>query len=62
MSYSKKKFTYDVEALKELRKGSKKSKSWSPIVYYDSDETTSWDQDKIDMIGLNDNTGDHYIK
>ena len=20
------------------------------------------DQDKIDMIGLNDNTGDHYIK
>jgi hypothetical protein len=30
--------------------------------YYDSDETTSWDQDKVDMIGLNNNTGDHYIK
>ena len=25
-------------------------------------ETTSWDQDKADMIGLNNNTGDHYIK
>ena len=62
MSYSKKKFTYDEEALKELRKGSKKSKSWSHVIYYDSDETTSWDQDKVDMIGLNDNTGDHYIK
>jgi hypothetical protein len=30
--------------------------------YFDSDETTSWNQDKIDIIGLNDNTGDHYIK
>ena len=30
--------------------------------YYDSDETTDWDQDKVDMIGLNNNTGDHYIK
>ena len=30
--------------------------------YYDSDETTSWDEDKIDIIGLNDNTGEHYIK
>jgi hypothetical protein len=31
-------------------------------IYYDSDETTNWDEDKIDMIGLNSNTGDHYIK
>ena len=31
-------------------------------VYYDSDETTDWDEDRIDIIGLNDNTGDHYIK
>jgi hypothetical protein len=30
--------------------------------YYDSDETTSWDEDRIDIIGLNGNTGDHYIK
>jgi hypothetical protein len=31
-------------------------------VYYDSDETTSWDEDKVNIVGLNDNTGDHYIK
>ena len=31
-------------------------------VYYDSDETTSWDEDKVNIIGLNGNTGDHYIK
>ena len=31
-------------------------------VYYDSDETTSWDEDRVDIIGLNGNTGDHYIK
>ena len=30
--------------------------------YFDSDETTSWDEDRIDIIGLNGNTGDHYIK
>ena len=30
--------------------------------YYDSDETISWDEDRIDIIGLNGNTGDHYIK
>lgn len=30
--------------------------------YYDSDETTSWDEDRIDIIGVNGNTGDHYIK
>ena len=31
-------------------------------VYYDSDETTSWDEDKVDIVGLNGSTGDHYIK
>jgi hypothetical protein len=31
-------------------------------IYYDSDETTDWDEDKIDIIGLNGSTGDHYIK
>jgi hypothetical protein len=41
--------------------GSKKNKLYEER-YYDSDETTSWDQDKVDMIGLNNNTGDHYIK
>ena len=41
--------------------GNKKNKLYEER-YYDSDETTSWDQDKIYMIGLNDNTGDHYIK
>jgi hypothetical protein len=30
--------------------------------YYDSDETIVWDEDKIDIIGLNGNTGEHYIK
>ena len=41
--------------------GNKKNKLYEER-YYDSDETTSWDQDKVDMIGLNNNTGDHYIK
>jgi hypothetical protein len=41
--------------------GNKKNKLYEER-YYDSDETTSWDQDKADMIGLNSNTGDHYIK
>jgi hypothetical protein len=41
--------------------GNKKNKLYEER-YYDSDETTSWDQDKADMIGLNNNTGDHYIK
>lgn len=31
-------------------------------IYYDSDETTSWDEDKVDIVGLNGSTGDHYIK
>jgi hypothetical protein len=30
--------------------------------YFDSDETTSWDEDRIYIIGVNGNTGDHYIK
>jgi hypothetical protein len=29
--------------------------------YYDSDETTSWDEDKVNIIGINSD-GDHYIK
>ena len=41
--------------------GNKKNKLYEER-YYDSDETTSWDQDKADKIGLNTNTGDHYIK
>ena len=41
--------------------GNKKNKLYEER-YYDSDETTSWDQDKIDILGLNGNTGDHYIK
>ena len=41
--------------------GSKKNKLYEER-YYDSDETTSWNEDKADMIGLNSNTGDHYIK
>lgn len=31
-------------------------------IYYDSDETTDWDEDRLDIIGTNGNTGDHYIK
>jgi len=30
-------------------------------VFYDSDETTSWDQDKADIIGRNQD-GEFYIK
>ena len=30
--------------------------------YYDSDETTDWDEDRMDIIGINGNTGEHYIK
>ena len=40
----------------------KKGKDISKEIYFDSDETTSWDEDRIDIIGLNGNTGDHYIK
>ena len=29
-------------------------------IYYDSDETNSWDEDRIDIIGLNGNIKDHY--
>ena len=29
-------------------------------IYFDSDETTSWDEDRIDIIGLNGNIKDHY--
>jgi len=55
------KLNYDEEALKELKKGSKKSKSWTPTIYYDSDETTDWDQEKADIIGRNQG-GEFYIK
>jgi hypothetical protein len=31
--------------------------------YYDSDdESNSWDEDKINIVGTNGSTGDHYIK
>lgn len=30
---------------------------------YDSDDASdSWDEDRMDIIGINGNTGDHYIK
>jgi hypothetical protein len=40
--------------------GNKKNKLYEER-YYDSDETTSWDEDKINIIGIN-SEGDHYIK
>jgi hypothetical protein len=59
----------------EAGKGSKRRKedkkkiddNWDLIFgrkekYYDSDETTDWDEDRLDIIGTNGNTGDHYIK
>ena len=55
------KLIYDEEGLKELKKGSKKSKSWTPTTYYDSDETTDWDQEKAEIIGRNQD-GEFYIK
>jgi hypothetical protein len=31
--------------------------------YFDSDDASdSWDEDRMDIIGLNGNTGEHYIK
>ena len=39
-----------------------KRKAQNKEMYFDSDETTSWDEDKVNIVGLNDNTGDHYIK
>ncbi|NBQ17167.1 hypothetical protein EBU24_02535 [bacterium] len=51
------------------RKEDKKKidENWDKIfgkkeIYYDSDETTDWDEDRLDIIGTNGNTGDHYIK
>ena len=40
--------------------GNKKNKLYEER-YYDSDETTSWDQDKADFIGRNQG-GEFYIK
>jgi len=31
--------------------------------YFDSDDASdTWDEDRMDLIGINGNTGDHYIK
>jgi len=31
--------------------------------YFDSDDSSdTWDEDRMDLIGTNGNTGDHYIK
>lgn len=31
--------------------------------YYDSDDSSNtWNEDRMDIIGVNGNTGDHYIK
>lgn len=37
-----------------------KRKNQNKEMYFDSDETTSWDEDRIDIIGLNGNIKDHY--
>ena len=37
-----------------------KRKTQNKEMYFDSDETTSWDEDRIDIIGLNGNIKDHY--
>jgi len=37
-----------------------KRKTQNKEIYFDSDETTSWDEDRIDIIGLNGNIKDHY--
>ena len=32
-------------------------------LYHDSDDASdSWDEDRMDIIGINGNTGEHYIK
>lgn len=32
-------------------------------IYYDADDASdSWNEDRMDIIGLNGNTGEHYIK
>jgi hypothetical protein len=40
--------------------GNKKNKLYEER-YYDSDETVCWDEDKVNIIGIN-SEGDHYIK
>jgi len=42
--------------------GNKKNKLYEDKYYDSDDESNSWNEDRIDIIGLNDNTGDHYIK
>ena len=42
--------------------GSKSNKLYEDK-YYDSDDSSNtWDEDRMDIIGVNGNTGDHYIK
>ena len=52
----------------KLKQKKKFDDNWDKIdfskkeVYFDSDETNDWDENRLDIIGTNGNTGDHYIK
>lgn len=40
----------------------KKDKLDGSINYDSDDASDSWDEDRMDIIGINGNTGEHYIK
>jgi hypothetical protein len=42
--------------------GSKENHKEDHIFYDSDDSSNTWDEDRMDIIGLNGNTGDHYIK
>ncbi|APC43914.1 hypothetical protein P19250A_0029 [Methylophilaceae phage P19250A] len=42
--------------------GSKENHKEDNIFYDSDDSSNTWDEDRMDIIGLNGNTGDHYIK
>ena len=52
----------------KLKQKKKFDDNWDKIdfskkeVYFDSDETNDWDENRLDIIGTNGNTGEHYIK
>ena len=42
--------------------GNKKNKLYVDRYYDSDDESNSWNEDRIDIIGQNGSTGEHYIK
>jgi len=42
--------------------GNKNNKLYEDRYYDSDDESNSWNEDRIDIIGQNGSTGEHYIK